>query len=94
MVRLHLDSRKNISKEHFRPGGIAAWEWTRTVRAVRNTPVAGYSAPGPIRRVTLHIALRSQFHPFFSLCWYPIVNEHSGVVANCDHTSEWVHWLR
>ena len=35
-----------ISKKHFRPGGMAASEWTRSVRAVRDTPVAYYSAPG------------------------------------------------
>jgi len=36
----------NISKKHFRPGGMAASEWTRSVRAVRDTPVADYSSPG------------------------------------------------
>jgi len=28
---------------------------------------------------------------FFLLCRPPTLNKHSGVVANCDHTSEWVH---
>ena len=46
-----------------------------------------------IPRVTLHIALRSPFGHFFSLCRSPILNKHSGVVANCDHTSQWVHWV-
>jgi len=36
----------SISKKHFRPGGMALSEWTRSVRAVRATPVADYSAPG------------------------------------------------
>jgi len=36
----------NISKKHFRPGGMAPSEWTRSVRAVRGTPVADYSTPG------------------------------------------------
>jgi len=36
---------KNISKKHFRPGGMPPSEWTRSVRAVRDTPVADYSAP-------------------------------------------------
>jgi len=42
-----------ISKKHFRPGGMAPSEWTRSVRAVRDTPVADYSAPGvnTMRRV-------------------------------------------
>jgi len=49
--------------------------------------------PVPKRRVALHIALRSQFRHFFWLCRYPIVHENCRVVANCDHTSEWVHWV-
>ena len=39
-------SKMRISKTHFCPGGIAPSEWTRSVRAVRDTPVADYSAPG------------------------------------------------
>jgi hypothetical protein len=35
-----------ISKKHFRLGGMAASEWTRSVRAVRDTQVANYSPPG------------------------------------------------
>jgi len=35
-----------ISKKHLRQGGMAPSEWTRSVRAVRDTPVADYSAPG------------------------------------------------
>jgi len=44
----------HISKKHFRPGGMAPSEWTRSVRAVRDTPVADYSVPGvkTTRRVT------------------------------------------
>jgi len=51
--------------------------------------------PGPvhIQWVTLHIALTSRFYCFLWLCRSPTVHEHSGVVANCDHTSEWVHWV-
>jgi len=41
--------------------------------------------------VALHNALRSRIHCFFSLCQSPILKEHSGILANCDHTSEWVH---
>jgi len=49
--------------------------------------------PASIPRVALHITLRSPFRHLFSLCRSPILNKHSGVVANCDHTSEWVHWV-
>jgi hypothetical protein len=35
-----------ISKKYFRPGGMAPSEWTRSVRAVRDTPVADYCARG------------------------------------------------
>jgi len=47
--------------------------------------------PASIPPVNLHIALPSPFRRFFSLCWSPIWNKHSGVVVNYDHTSEWVH---
>jgi len=42
-----------ISKKYFRPGGMAPSEWTRFLRAVRDTPVGDYSAPGinSMRRV-------------------------------------------
>ena len=35
-----------ISKKHFRLGGLPASEWTRSVRAARDTRLAYYSAPG------------------------------------------------
>jgi len=42
-----------ISKKYFGGGGMAPSEWTSSVRAVRDTPVADYSAPGlnSMRRV-------------------------------------------
>jgi len=45
-----------ISNKHFRPGGMALSEWRRSVRAVRDTPVADYSAPGA--NTTRHVAYR------------------------------------
>jgi hypothetical protein len=41
-----------------------------------------------------HITLPSQFDDFFSLYQSGIVNAHSEVLTNCDHTFEWVHWAR
>jgi hypothetical protein len=49
--------------------------------------------PASIPRVEFHIALRSLFRHFFSLCQSPTLNKHSGVVANCDDTLEWVHCI-
>jgi len=46
----------HISKKHFRLGGMAPSEWTRSVRAVRDTLVADYSAPGA--NTTGHVAYR------------------------------------
>jgi len=43
--------------------------------------------PAAIQRIVLHITLQSQFHCFFSLCRYSIVNKHYGGVANCDHST-------
>jgi len=49
-------SMTTSAKKHFRPGGMAASEWMSPVRAIRDTPVAHYSAPRPnkMRRVADH----------------------------------------
>jgi len=85
----HETSAKDISvrAEWLRHSGRAPSEPSETPRW-RITP-----RPASIPRVALHISLRSQFRSFFSLCRSPISNKHSGVVGNCDHTSEWVHWV-
>ena len=36
----------HISKKHFRPGGMALSEWTRSIWVVRDIPVADNSVPG------------------------------------------------
>ena len=46
-----------------------------------------------IPRIASHVALRSLFHHIFFLCRSPIPNQHAGIVANCDDTSELVHWV-
>jgi len=80
-------------------GNISVWaEWLRqSGRGPSELPETSQwrrtTCQAVIQRVALHIALPSQFHHFFSLYWSPIINEHSGVVANCDHTSEWVPWV-
>jgi len=82
-------SAKNISVqvEWLRQSGRAASEPSVTSRW-RITP-----RPASIPLVALHIALRSPCRRYFSLCQSLILNKNSGVVANCDHTSEWVHWV-
>jgi len=45
-----------ISKRHFRLGGMALSEWRRSIRAVRDTPVADYS--GPSVNTTHRVAYR------------------------------------
>jgi len=82
-------SAKNISvrAEWLRQSGRAPSEPSETLRW-RITPRLA-----SILRVALHIVLRSPFRHFFLLCWSPILNKHCGVVANCDHTLEWVHWV-
>jgi len=80
-------SAKNISvrAEWLRQSGRSPSEPSETPRW-RITP-----RPASMPRVALHIALRLPYRRFFSLCRSSILNKHSGVVANCDHTSEWVH---
>ena len=46
----------DISKKHVRPGGMAPSEWTISVRAVRDTLVANYSAP--VANTTRRVAYR------------------------------------
>jgi len=46
----------SISKRHFCPGGMAPPEWTRSVRAGRETPMTDYSVPGV--NTARHIAYR------------------------------------
>jgi len=52
----HVDLNEVISKQHFHPGRMAPSEWTRSVRAVRDTPVADYSVPcvNTTHRVAYH----------------------------------------
>ena len=82
-------SAKNISvrAEWLCQSGRAPSQQSETPRW-RITP-----CPRSIPLIALHIALWSLFHWFFSLCRSRFWNTHSGVVANCDHTSEWVHWV-
>jgi hypothetical protein len=53
------------------------------------SPLCAASIP----RVMLQITFRLLFHSVFSLGQSPVLNEHFGIVANCDHTSEWVDWV-
>ena len=89
-VPIWVTSPKTISvrAEWLRRTGRAPSEPSETPRW-RITPRLA-----SIPRVALHIALRSLFHRYFLLCQSPILNERSGVVANCDHMSEWVLWVR
>jgi len=47
--------------------------------------------PVSIPCIAFHIPLEVQFGHCFSLFRSRISNEHSGIVGNCNHTSEWVH---
>jgi len=90
VVCAESSSAKNISvrAEWLRQSGRAPSELLQTPWCRIITP-----RPDSIPRVAFHIALRSLFRCFFSLCRSPILNKQSSVVANCDHTSEWVHWV-
>ena len=85
-----IPSAKNISvrAEWVRQSGRGQSELSET-SWWRLTPCLAL-----IWRVALHITLLSRIHHFFSLCPSPFLNEYSGVVANCDNSSEWVHWER
>jgi hypothetical protein len=46
LLRYIVPIHNSIIKKYFRPGGMTPSARTRSVRAVRDTPVADYSAPG------------------------------------------------
>jgi len=84
---INATSAKNISvrAESLRQSGRALSEPSETPR-LWITP-----RPASMPRAALHIALWTPFRRFLSLCRSPNLNKHSGVVGNCDHTSECVH---
>ena len=94
-----LSSRSNVLTHPASAKNISVWaEWLRQSGSAQSEPSETprwpiTQRPASIPHVALHIALRSPFRHFFSLCRSPIINKHAGVVANCDHTSEWVHWV-
>ena len=87
VLPLAITSAKNISvrAEWLRQSG-------RTPSEPSETPwwrITPHTASRP--RIPWHFALQMPFRRFFSLCRSPILNKHSGVVAN--YMSEWVHWV-
>jgi len=46
MSNWYGNQNNNISKKHFCLGGMAPSEWTRIIRAVRDSSVADYAALG------------------------------------------------
>ena len=90
-MEIHCDGtsgkKYSVRAEWLGQSGRAPSEPSETPRW-RITP-----RPAAMERVALYVALRSLFHCLFAFCRSPILNDHSGVVANCDNTSEWVHWV-
>jgi len=72
-INFRLHRLQHISKEHICPGGMAHSEWTRSVRAVTDTPVADSSAPSikTTHRVTYQPPIAvSPFLPALSVFYY------------------------
>jgi len=65
-----------IRKKHFRPGGMAVSEWMRSARAVRDTPLTDYSAPGAN---TTH---RGAYRPMIAVSLFLLALS----VSNCKWT--------
>jgi len=87
--RTPIPSAKNISlrAEWLRQSGRPPSELSEISRWRITPRLASIACVG------FHIAIRSLFRSVFSLSRSGNFNTHSGVVAKCDHTSEWVHWL-
>jgi hypothetical protein len=78
----------SIQAEWLRQSGHAPSE-------LAETPLWHFTPrPASIQRIALYIALRLLFHCLFAFCRSPILNDHSGVVANCENMSEWVLLVR
>jgi hypothetical protein len=56
-----ITESKSITKKQLSPGGMAASDWTREVKHVRDTLVADYSAPGA--NTMHHVA----YHPLIAV---------------------------
>jgi len=91
LFAIYLVASDSISKNHFQPGRMAPSESMWSVTAIRNTSVGEYSAQGVNSPRCVPYRPLIAAHCFFSFCRSPILNDHSSVVANCDHTSEWIH---
>jgi len=77
----------SVRMEWLHQSGCALSEWSETSQwQIRLRPTS-------IQSIALHISHRLPFRHFILLCWSPMLNTHSDVVANCDHKSELVHWV-
>jgi len=77
----HRNSHWEIRKEKFLPGGMTPSEWTRSVRAITNTPVADYLAPSAnaLRHVAYCAPIAmSPFLPMLSICYIEPTHLHCG----------------
>jgi hypothetical protein len=87
------NKHRYISRKLFCPGGMTPSEWKRSVRPIRDIPVAAYCTPGAntTHRVPYRppITVSPVSSRSVSLLFYTIT---LALKANCDHTSEWVHW--
>jgi len=81
-----------IGKKHFCPGRLAGSEYSRSVIPSWTPQWRISPRPESMPHVASLIALRSLFRHFILLCQSSLVNKDSGIGANCDHTSECVHW--
>jgi len=81
-------NKYSVGAEWLQQSGRAPSEPSQTLRWRMTRRLAS------IQWVAFYITLRSLSHCVFVYWWSPILNNHTGVVANCDHTSEWVHWVR
>jgi len=87
LLKLLDDTRAAINihqQKHFRPGGMAPSELTRSVRAVRDTQAEDYSAPGI--NTTRHVAHRPPIavSPFLP----QTLQEHSQMLLNAPAVME------
>jgi hypothetical protein len=91
---LHLDKWSAAVTQHQKIR-IVRWNGSIRMDALHHSSQSSWwqimNRPYSIQFDTLHITLQSQFFNFFKFSLSPDSNDYSGVVANCNHTTQPVH---
>jgi hypothetical protein len=78
----------NISINHFHPGIMPTSDWTRSVRALRDIPVADFSAP------SVNTTRRVVYRPPILLFRYPLASGLQYNGSRCENLSSQYFYIK